>query len=297
MGRILLIFIFVSFRAWGGSCCGQVPTSFTVLSQEQPLSVLASYSLSETEGRVFNSDDFYVWSDKERVIQTYQLGLAGSLFYRHQIFFNTSLQQGKYSDPGGAGVSQHLSDTQVGYTYETLPEYSFSYWKPIVYFSLIGNLPTGKSAYEKSDLSEGADVTGYNQWGLGLGVTLRKVYFPLTLTLQVKTLKLFSKQFESVQVSDFYDHSVAFLSNYVTRFYDIGFNLGVTFHQISERKVSTVNQPSGVSQSTTVLLGLQKVLTDAWSGGVTYADETLLGRPRNTVLNKTYSLYFNYSYF
>lgn len=301
MGRITLIGILVlitSQSAWANSCCGQSPSSFTVLSLEQKLSLTTSYSLIRSQGRAFNSDDFYVWSDdKKREIQALQFGLAGTWFHRHQFFFNSSVLKGIYKDPRESGSSQNLSDSQIGYTFEALPEYHFSYWIPTVYLSAIVNVPTGKSIYDHSTLSEGTDVTGINQWGTGFGLTLRKVYFPLTITLQAKSLKILSKQFEQVRVSDFYDHSVALILSYALSFSDLTLNCGLTANQLTSRKISTSTIPSGPVQNSTVSLGLQRVFSDAWNAGINYADQTLLGKPRNTILNKTYTLNLSYNYF
>ncbi|MCB0379305.1 MAG: hypothetical protein KDD33_12500 [Bdellovibrionales bacterium] len=299
MGRILLILLLLTLTAksLANSCCGQSPASFTVLSLEQRLSLNTSYSLIQSQGRVYDSQDFFVWKDKKREIESLKINLASSFASRHQAFLSSALLRGSYSDPISSESSQHFSDTQIGYTYEALPEYRFSYWKPVVYFSLLGNIPTGKSIYDSSRLSEGTDVTGHNQWGLGLGITLRKVYFPLTITFQAKSLKIFSKTFESLEVSDFYDSSLALLFNYALNFQQLALNFGFTTNQLSNRKITTSQIPSGVMQSTTTLMGLQRTFGDAWSAGLNYSDQTLLGNPKNTLLNRTLSFNINYNYF
>lgn len=300
MARLLLIIclIFVSEVSFGNSCCGQSPASFSVLSLDQTLSITASYSYIQSQGRVYgNSKEFYVWNDKKREIQSLQLNLASVIRDRQQLFLAASVLQGSYEDSFEKSSSQNLSDTQFGYTYEVLPEYSFSYWKPIVYLSFLATIPTGKSIYDNTLLSEGAGVTGHNQWGAGFGVTLKKVYFPVTVTFQTKILKIFSKQFENIRVSDFYDSSVALLSNYATPYWQVALNLGLTFSHLSKRTIQPSNTSSGIIQNSTVLIGLQRPLGDSWSVGVNYADQTLVGRAQNTILNKTYNFNFNYNYF
>lgn len=298
MVRFLLIgFLFFSSKTFANSCCGQSPTSFPILALEQKLSVTTAYSLVESQGRVFNTGDFYIWDNKKREIQALRVNFASSLASRHQIYASTSLMRGYYSDSLASEHSQNLSDSQIGYSYEVLPEYSFSYWKPIIYLSALLNIPTGKSIYDGVPLSEGAGVTGHNQWGTGLGLTLRKVYFPLTLTLQIKSLKIFSKTFEKVRVSDFYDNSLALLFNYATNFEQVAINLGLTATYLTPRQIYPAQVTSGSMQNTTLLVGVQKVFTDAWSAGLNFSDQTLLGEARNTILNKTYSLNISYNYF
>lgn len=299
MGRFLLTILFLtsSKSVLASSCCGQSPSSFTVLALEQRLSVNTSYSFLNSAGRIFNSDEFYIWEEKERVVQSLQFNVASAFASRHQVFLNTSILQGRYQDEFETGSSQNMSDTQIGYTYELLPEYSFSYWKPLVYVSAIVNLPTGNSIYDESSLSEGTDVTGHNQWGAGLGLTLRKVYFPLTITFQAKTLRVFSKQFSDVEVSNFYDNSLALLFNYALNFQQMALNFGVTMNQLTAREISTSDVASGEMLNTTLLFGLQKVFSDSWSVGINYADQTLLGPAKNSILNQTYNFNINYNYF
>jgi hypothetical protein len=299
MERILLIGLFLIFNesVFANSCCGQSPASFSVLSLEQSLSLTTSYSYIESQGRVLNAQEFYVWRNKKREIQSLQINLASSLNSRSQIFFSSSILRGHYVDSLENETSVNTGDSQLGYTYEVLPEYQFSYWKPIVYLSAISNLPTGKSIYDHSQLSEAADVTGYNQWGLGLGLTIRKVYFPLTLTFQAKSLKVFSKQFDAVRVSDFYDNSLALLCNYASSIKSVNLNLAITTNQLTQRNISESQNPTGLSQASIVLIGLQRNLNEAWGVGINYSDQTLIGRARNTILNKTLNLSLNYNYF
>jgi hypothetical protein len=250
----------------------------------------------ESEGRIYNSNEFHVWKNKNRQIQSLQLNLAGTVTSSQQYFITTSFLDGRYSDSIGSGSSQHLSDTQMGYTFEVIPEYSFSYLRPVVYLSLLANLPTGKSIYDDSSLSEGTDVTGHNQWGLGMGLTARKVYFPLTLTLQARSLRMFAKTFNQLNVSDFYDSSIALLFNYATRFKDVSLNLGLTAYHLSKRSIGT-GAESGVMQNLTVILGLQKPLNESWNVGLNYSDQTLVGPAKNSILNRTITLNVNYNYF
>jgi hypothetical protein len=293
-----LISLVGSLPAAASSCCGQSPASFSILSLNQRLSLTTSYSYTQAEGRVFNqSDEFYIWDDKDREVQSLGLNVATSFGQRHQAFINASAIQGHYRDDVESGTSQHLSDTLIGYSYEALPEYSFSYWKPIIYITALVNLPTGHSIYDDSELSEGTDVTGHNQWGTGAGLTLKKVYFPLTLTLQAKTLRLWAKTFAESRVSGFYDSSVALLASYATRLWSLQINTGITWNHLSERTLETSNVRSGESQSYTALVGLQRPLNDDWGVGVNYSDQTLIGPAKNTLLNRSMSLSLNYNYF
>lgn len=300
MGRALLVVftIFIGLRASANSCCGQSPASFTILSMDQTLSVSTGVSYLESVGRVYNdSEAFFVWNDKKRVVQSIPLNVASTLVDRHQVFLNTGLLQGHYQDSFENGYATNLSDTLLGYSFELLPEYSFSYWKPVVFVTALINLPTGHSIYDRGHLSEGGDVTGHGQWGAGLGVTLRKVYFPWTLTVQGRSIRLDPRQFDTVRVSDFYDSSLAFLVNYSSRWWGLQLNSGITFTHLSERKVAPSNVTSGVTQNFSVLAGLQRSISENWVAGLNYSDQTLVGPAKNTILSRNFNISFNYNYF
>lgn len=300
MVRILLIVLtlLVTLPAFSNSCCGQNPSSFVVLSQGQTLSLVTALSLVKAEGRVYEDPNaFHIWKNKKRDVQAWQINGAGTFNERHQWFVNSSVLQGTYSDSVSSGTSTNLSDTLLGYSFEILPEYSFSRWKPIVFISALVNAPTGHSIYDRSQLSEGTDVSGHNQWGTGLGVTVRKVYFPFSVTLQGKSMKVFGKQFESVRVSDFYDSSAGVLVNYLTPFWHISTNFGLTFNHLSSRRIAPADISSGSSQNTTTLVGLQRGIGEAWNVGMNYSDQTLLGPARNSILNRTVNFTVNFNYY
>lgn len=302
MARIFLIFIgiFSSHSAFANSCCGQSPASYSVLSLNQSLSFTTGISYLRSYGRYHSGRDgqerLEVWDRKKREVTTMNLNVASSTAERHQVFLNTNLLKGTYSDEFGKEQSSHLSDTLLGHSYELVPEYSFSYWKPVVYLTTFFNLPTGRSTYE-SDVTEATDVTGHGQWGFGLGVTLRKVYFPWTMTLQGRTLKLFSQTFDDVKVSDFYDSSLAFLGNYASRLWGLQFNAGITYTHLSERTIAPSQVTSEVTQNYSVLAGVQRSVSESWVAGVSYSDQTLIGPAKNSILNRSVNISLNYNIF
>jgi hypothetical protein len=295
---LVLLFCFVqSVKLSANSCCGQSPASFTVLNLEQRLSLNLGFAYLRSMGRALHSDEFLIWDGKTREIRSLNLNLASTLASRHQVFLNSSLMQGYYAESNMTQTSNHLSDTLIGYNFELLPEYSYSRWRPLIYVSALINLPSGQSSFEPIRLGEGGDVTGHNQWGGGVGLTLRKVYFPLTMTFQARTLYLFAKSFPSVQVSGFYDSSLALLANYDTSIWNLTLNTGLTLTHLSQRRVEPAGETSDVGQNTTVLLGFQRPLTEQWVVGLNYSDQTLLGPARGgLVLNRGINLNFNYNY-
>ncbi len=284
--------------ASASSCCGQSPASFTVLNQAQKVSLVTSTTLTESLGRVYSdTEKFYVWpDDKKRTVTGVNLVAASVIETRHQVFTQITYQRGEYQDGGDKASRSHFGDTLLGYSYEVLPEFTYSRWKPVVHVSALVNLPTGHSIFDENELSEGADVTGHNQWGAGVGVTARKVWFPVTLMTQAKTVRLFDKNFDRAQVGAFYDSSLSGFATYATR-WDVTLTAGLTWSHLSEKPIKNLNISAEPSEVTTSLIAAQWTATDSISLGASVSDQSLIGKPKNTILNRSYSLNFNYNYF
>lgn len=296
MARIFIVLTTLCLinNSFASSCCGQSSTNFTILNLQQKLNVNTSFSTSNSVGRVFeNSDKFYVFKDKQRKTQLIKLDIAGSLTDRSQIFINTGYQKGSYQDQYSSDSSYNFSDTLIGFSYESLPEYNFSYWKPVIYLTALVNLPTGNSIYDKNSLGEGAGVSGHNQYGAGLGITFIKVYYPLKFSLQTKLIELFKDNINGEQISGFTESSISFNTSYSLNAYIL--KSGITYSYLSSRLFNL--NPTSSSKSTTLSFGIQSLISDKVSIGLNYADQTLLGSPKNTVLNRSISASMNYNYY
>ncbi len=294
-----LIFLFCTSESYASSCCGQSSSSYTVLFLGQKSALNFGTGYTDIEGRVFSgSNEFHVWRQgKKAYKKRLSLDLAHSLSSRHQVFSKISFFKNTYEDTFGVEETSSVSDGVIGYSYELLPEYTYSRWKPVVFVSSFLNLPLGVSAYDKKSLSEGAGVTGHDQFGAGFGVSVRKVFYPLTVLAQFKAVRLFGKNFDGLKVSGFYDGTASFLMSYASPFWNLGFSSGLTWSYLSKRRLFDDEISSDSSDSVTFLVSAQKVLNDYLSITVSYSDQTALGTPQNTLLSKVYSLNLNYNFF
>lgn len=287
---------FLSLKAQASSCCGQSSASYTVLFLKQKLSTSFGVSYTDTQGRVNGgSTDFTVWSKKKSQKQTFSFNGAFALSERNQVFMTASFLEASYEDSFGGDQGSSLSDVLLGYSFEALPEYTYSAWKPEVYVSTFLNLPTGTSAYDAKALSEGAGVTGHDQLGAGVGLSIRKVRVPFILLTQLKVIRLFGKDFSGDEVSGFNDSSASAMVTYGSSLWGLGFSTGLTWAHLSGRRLNGFK--AGSSKSVTTIFSIQKVINEDFSASVSYSDQTLLGSPRNTLLNKAYSFNLSYNFY
>ena len=119
MARYLIIVLsLLSLKTYASSCCGQAPTSFSVLSLNQKLSLTTSLSYTESVGRVYqDSDKFFVFDKKNRSVQNFNLNVASQLSERSQVFATISQSQGHFESNGITATSSHTSDTSYRVTY------------------------------------------------------------------------------------------------------------------------------------------------------------------------------------
>ena len=220
---VCFLLLFVAGKSFAGSCCGQSMANFTVLHKYEPLNINLSTTVSETLGRVRNDSKlYYEWgASKKRTAKNTTLSLASSFAEHWQWWATTSFVDVEYAERGVSEKFNDFSDSLIGLNYEILPEYSYHPLKPVVFVSFLLNLPTGQSAFDEGQLTEGAGVTGHNQYGLGFGVTLYKVWLPWQLKIQARSLRLLEKDFDNSEVSSFFDHSFANFVTYHGSFWDL----------------------------------------------------------------------------
>lgn len=312
MARILLTFLSIILGSMlsiseseASPCCGQNSSSLNIMTLRQGLNLALSQTQMKGLGRVFDQDDsFYVWpASKSRDVAITQLSAGYSLSQRWQVLATSSWQRSIYASDGYQQTATHMMDTTLGVTFEALPEYSFSYYKPIIYLTLFANLPTGRSVFAGPMGPENIAVTGHDQWGSGIAVTLQKNLRPWTMMLQMKSLRLFADTWLETPVDGFFDSSVQLLLGYNLPIWDLNLNFSATQLELLPRTVtlgsraglSTIVSPN--SRSTMLSFGLSRMVNENVNLALSYNDQTLIGDPRNTLLAQGVSLVISYNHF
>jgi hypothetical protein len=301
MARCFLIFIVIfvfTKNSLASSCCGGSPIVFHLPQNNQRLNFNFGASQINGVGRVFQeSEDFIEWTSRDRILEV--LNFSGSYMLMDRL--SLSLQSGfffsTYADNFVQVNDQNWGDSLLALNFEALPEYTYSRFRPKIFTSLLLNLPTGRSIFEDGASPEGANVTGHGLWGLGLGLTFNKTWSPYMLNIQTRGLQIFSGTIDNQRISNYFDFST---SVRLTRFiFDKwGVLTGLDWSYISKRErnffeVIGDNLQALSSQRTSVVFGINYSLNSDSTLSFTYSDESLLGQPRNTVINRTIALNFN----
>ncbi len=273
---------------WASSCCGNSTANFQVLNNYENWSLEVVSSWFKTKGRVLedSSQVYGYWNGEKRDQQVTALSLARTFSDRWQGFLNGRYFQNSFHSNSFYQSFAGVSDVQGGVTYNLWPQYTYSIWHPDIYLSLIVNIPNGNSIYNSLGYREGIGVTGYNQWGHGLGLTLFKSWQPWQARLQMKVLHILGKSFGEIDVSNFFEGTVSGLISY--NFPYITFNMGWTHEFIENRTVNY--QETGRVSVTSAQFGLLKTMTDVSKIVLQYTDQSLLGPAKNTYINSGLSV-------
>lgn len=300
MGRRHLILLFFtaqvfSLNAFSSSCCGSSPSSFLINFSDERFILSIGSSYLNTAGRVFESNNEFIdWNSKKRSSVTNSLSSLIKFSDRLSLSAKLSFITAEYKDSFSNPKDSNFSDSLFSLNYEVLPLYTYSKYRPVIYLSFLTNLPTGSSIYESSVLPEGANVTGYNQFGLGAGLSFYKVLRPYTFISQIKYLNLFKDRIHKTEVSDFFDFS---WSNQISYKLKKGFSLlvGLNWQYLSKREMVVFQKKSQdlnakSTQVTSATFGFSYKLPRDFALHFTYLDQSLLGQPRNTLINRTYAI-------
>jgi len=304
MARSILIFIFILLKTksvYSSSCCGGSPISFHLPKNNQSISLNLSYSQVNAIGRVFSeSENFIEWTSKNRTLDVLSLSSAYMLGDRLSLGLQSSFLFSRYSDDFGNSEDQNWGDSLISLNYEALPEYTYSKYKPKIFTSILINTPTGRSIFEEDVLPEGANVTGHGLWGLGLGLSLYKTWSLYSLSLQTRGIQILSGRINNQRISNYLDFSTTlrFSRQLYSKF---ALSLGLSWSYISKRErtffeINEENQKALSSQRTTTLFGVNYSLNNSSILSFTYSDESLLGQPRNTLINRTLAFNLNHTF-
>jgi|GEM_PF-3728500 len=276
---VLLTLSFKSTKAFSLSCCGSSPVNYYIPGDHQNLSFTLGYSNVHAVGRVFqDTTDFIKWTDKERLLDI----LNFSVSYRIKDKLSLSLQNAYYSSNYKDSL-QNRSDKNFG---DTLLSINY---EPDIYKK--------NSQLLKDSKVYTSALVNFPLWGLGVGLTVLKKIKSYDLNLQTKVLTLFSDQINSQLISNYYDLSLSLVlsksfSLFSTHSPSWQISTGLNWSYVSKRRrrgfeVVGENLRALSNQKTATLFKLRKSFND-FNIIFSYSDETLIGRPRNTIINRTF---------
>lgn len=289
MKYFAFIFLFFSQKLWAAACCGGGGSLPQMILGDSRYQVSTSLT---TQNYVADVDTKGLAKYRSQDSSDQSTGLSLSAAYqwmwRLQSSLSFSYKERQVEGPHKkAQKDQNFGDTDFSTAYEVLPEITYSPWVPRVFLYAKVSAPTGKSVYETQANEQ---VTGSGFWYMGPGLVFYKLQGLWDYTLALEVQKGFSRQFASLQI-DPGIRSKALVA--IGRSFDqwrLGFSLGPTWE---EGKKMTTNAQSLKGESSywwDGQLSLHYAFNDAHALALSFSDQTLWGKSKNTAVGQSAAL-------
>ncbi len=279
-------------------CCSSGAAAPAIVSGDD----LAQISLGISRGSVIGDAPdqgipIFRAPTNSEITQTLRVDSALMLSDRFQCGLGVPLIQRSVRDTKSSTHATRLGDIALTLAHETLPEWSYSQWKPkgITFAQL--TLPTGKSIYDSQTISP-VEMTGKGFYSVAFGEIFTKtfrrfdiflipeIHYSLTRTFEAYALE------NSITVSPRFGGSLAFGMAYSPASSDFRFGLRIqpTYNEGKIIQSETGSRVARHQQSCDIGVDVAYWVNSNWSALLAYTDQTLLGPAVNTNLSRTVSL-------
>ncbi len=295
-----LIVVFLNFSgsaAWAAPCCSSNAAAPSLISGDHATQFTFTTSQSSVIGDAPSSGPavFRSSSDSE-VTRTYRIDYASVISDLYQAGVSLPIVSRNVETNRKTDSATHIGDIRITGTYEFLPEWSYSAWKPKGYAFLQYTLPTGRSIYESRSILA-ADATGEGFHTITAGALFVKTYRAWDFSAVPEIHRSLNRTFsdtagESVSVAPGMGASLAVGAGYSPRMGNL--RVGLRLQPVvnaskTVRSTSGVNE-TGFQKTWNTSLELSYLISDEWSVNSSYTDQTLLGPARNSTLSRTFAL-------
>lgn len=269
---------------WAAACCGGGFATPSIITGDDKAQLTTAYSA--TEVLIDNVDSRGIWrrwEDHQRV-ETLRIDGATLISDRWQLGFTLPVVQRQRTDQRSAGLGD-LAST-VGY--EFLPDWDYHPVRPKGIGFIQLTAPTGLARGE-SEMG-GLDSRGNGFWALGLGSLFTKSMGRFDLLASASVHHSFPKPVDNSQIQGTLEPGFGTNVSLGGGYHFSDFRLGSSVTWTSEDPVDV--RGSTFSEGTperyaTALFSISYRASTAWTGTLSYADQTLVGSPLNTSLGKT----------
>ena len=292
------IFIFAlialhSPHAFSAPCCGGSSAIPTLITGDDRAQLQASISHGSIIGDAPSAGIpvFRASSDREG-LDVFNLAGAYRLFDRGQIGLGVPVISRSRNTPNAQANAAGIGDLILDFAYEAIPDFDYSVWRPKGFVFVQMTLPTSASTYD-SVVPFQIDARGRGFYTLGLGAAFLKTIsnwdFILSLELHRSLRRTVTAQ----------DGSNLFLvpnfggTAMVGAGYSPGggnLRFGISLAPIYEGSIDVYGAIDSTSDpqfswSTSFQCGY--LITDEWSAGASYIDQTLMGPASNVSLSRS----------
>lgn len=295
MKYFLALFILFSSKVFSSSCCGGGSSSSMIITGDNRAEMSLGYSYRSDIGQT-NQDGWATLNSDQIKDQRQSINVQGQYqaTERWQLASKLSLVDKNLNKSGLKENNMGPGDVDLQATYEYLPEYTFSDYRPRGFVYSRATIPTSKSLYD-SQSNIFSDVRGTGLYSLSLGNFLLKKLNTVTLKLTTEWTHYFGKTYSQFKLHDYEKFSLPLGFAYTHPDSDFTFGLTDTFsYQTGKTLTGEINSKSSQEYFWEVspFVNYSPNRNEIWS--LSYSDSTLIGKSINSPLYRIVSL--NYSY-
>lgn len=293
---IYFLFIFLSARTYASSCCGGGGSSSMIITADNKMEMSLGYSFRKDIGQTNSQGYSSLNSEQIRdESQNVDLGIHYQLLDYWQLASRVSLKSKDIKKSGKTEIETGLGDIDIQATYEYLPEYNYSLWKPRGFLYSKLSIPTSKSLYD-SQSTLFTDVRGAGLYSFSIGHFHLKKWGGWTVKLSTEVSRFFGKTYTNLKLEDYHKLLVSMGMSYAPENSDFSFGLNDTFsYQTPKKTTGTISSNSKKEYFWELgfFINYLQNRENLWS--LSYSDSTLLGDSINSPLYRSVTLSYTYS--
>ena len=297
MFKIIFISIILGFQVnttFAGSCCGGGSSSSLILVGDN----IQEYSLGLTYRNDLGQTDNEGWATfHNNQIVDNQMSLnfqfQRQIYDHFQLAIKSSLIQKDIEKQNRHEQTMGLADIDLQSTYEYLPEYTYSPWKPRGFIYLKLSIPTSNSLYD-SNSPIYSDVRGSGLYSISSGTFFIKHLSAVTLKSAIEWQHFLGRNFDQTYIKDYDKLIIPLGLSYGFDPLPIALGTGATWNYQTLKKFSGLVQGSASSEYFWEISAFANwIISREVTIGLSYSDSTLVGKSINSPLYR--SLGFTYT--
>jgi hypothetical protein len=289
--KYLALIFFIPHVLLASSCCGGGSSSSMIILGDNRQEWSAGLGFRNDLGQT-DRTGMASFHGKETVDQQYTLNLQLQRQFTEliQAAVKTSVIHKVMVKQGRREKSHGLGDIDLQISYEFLPEYNYSQYRPRGFLYSKITFPQSKGIYDSTSPIY-SDVRGSGLYSFSIGTLFVKKNSQFTLKFGLEGQRFFGKKFKEGNLDDY--HKVIFPTGLSYAFDPLPISTGIlttwTYQTSKKLQIQTTTTSSReyfweLSVFANWSLNRQETL------GMSYSDSTLLGKNINSPLYRSFAL-------
>lgn len=282
---IITLLILNPSKACAAACCGGSASSSALITGDHKAIFNALYSWTDVIVDSVDGSGYWYTSTEHQKVQNLRLEASHIFWDRFQAGLSLPIiSRQKFSE-----TYTGLGDIVGTMGYEYLPDWDYNPYRPHGVGFLTLTLPTGKSKVDSS--VGGLDSRGNGLWAFGVGSFLNKSWSSWDVVQSIEVHRSFQRTVTSgLTLKPGFGGNLMLGGGYSWGNYRLGSGLTWTYEDAIEISQGISTSTGSPERYATFSFMLSYLWSDAWSGTLSYLDQTLFGEPSNTSLGRGFSV-------